>query len=217
MQLELLSDILGYFGIGSACLPILFFLKKNRINKNLVAFKILKIISITYFTSNVATLLLFLYTSINQNFLINLHSSLEFFLLLFFYRSIIKSWILKRFFSIITIFFGVFFTLTFLEYRIDENYTILNVCQKLFLFLFSLKYLNIIYRSDKYDSLTQAPYFWINIAVLLYNASSLYISIFEGFLRNENIEVFFMLWPILQISGIIYYVLFAIGLWKLKD
>ncbi len=217
MNLEYLSDILGYTGIGSSCLPILFcfFIYSNQAKK--YPFRVLFFVSILYFVSNVLTLLLFLFTSVNQNLLINLHSSIEFFLLVIFYKWILKGYNIGRYLNFIIPLFLLILGATILNFGFNENYTFLNVSQKFGLLIFSLLYLYYAYNSSAYDKLTDSPYFWINVSVLLYNASSIYISIFENFLRDENIEAFYMLWPLLQISGICYYSLFSFGLWKLKN
>lgn len=208
---------MGYTGIGSSCLPILFcfFIYSNQAKK--YHFRVLFSVSILYFISNILTLFLFLFTSINQNLLINLHSSIEFLLLIIFYKRILKEYNISRYFIFIIPLFVFILAATILFFGFNENYTFLNVSQKFGLLICSLLYLYYSYNSSAYDKLNDSPYFWINVSVLLYNASSIYISIFESFLRDDNIEVFYMLWPLLQISGICYYSLFSFGLWKLKN
>ena len=215
--LKIIFEILGYLGIGSACLPILVSIYVKLHTKSERLYKFLLLLCILFFITNITTLLLFLFTRFNQNFLINIHSIIEFFLLVFFYKELMKKSQIHNWYNFIIFFNAIITICNFFFYNINENFTILNVFQKLCLITLSMYYLYKCYNSELYSRLTDSPFFFTNIAVLIFNASSLYISFFESFLRIENEHIFYILWPFLQICGITYYFFFSIGIWKLRD
>ncbi len=212
-----ITKLIGFIGIGCSSFPILFCIFNSLYKTTSVSKKLILFVSATYFISNFTNLFLYLFTSVNQNFLINIFTSIEFFLLLFFYIKNLTDFISRRILNRILLFFVGFSLFTLFTHSINENYTLLNIIQKLGLLFCSLLFLYFAYTSNKHDKLTNAPFFWINTSILIFNASSLYISIFENVLRAENIEIFYNLWPIIQTLGIAHYLLLSIGIWKLKN
>ena len=212
-----ITRIIGFIGIGSACLPILCVLIEYFSNGKKYLFITISYLAFFYAFFNLLVLFIFLYLPEYQGISINLYSIVEFVLILMFYLKILQ----KNYVRLILIFliptYIALLINSILFSDINENYLTLNIFQKTTLLVFSLLYLNKVYKSNSYDKLYKSPYFWINTAILLYNASTIYISVFENILRNDKVQIFYILWPILQISGIAYYVLFSIGIWKLKD
>lgn len=212
-----ITKLIGFIGIGCSSFPILTCIFTSLHKSISGSNRLIFFVSLTYVVSNFTNLFLYLFTTINQNFLINIFTSIEFFLLFLFYRRNLADFISTRILNRIFLFFIGFTVFTFFSHSINENHTLLNVVQKLGLLFCSLLFLYFSYNSSQHDKLTNAPFFWINTSILIFNASSLYISIFENVLRAENIEIFHNLWPIIQILGIAHYLLLSIGIWKLKN
>lgn len=217
MYLEILNDILGYSGIGSSLLPILIIFKQNLCRSQIKYPKIIFVLSLFYAVFNVIILIFYLYYPIYEEALIKLYSIIEFLLITFFYSRIIQNIQLKKALTLISSIYSASILLSFFYFEINDNFLFLNIFQKVFLLVISLYYLHEIYNSRVSENLYDLPYFWCNTAILVFNASTIYVSVFENIIRNNDSYIFYILWPILQISGIAYYVLFSIGIWKLKD
>lgn len=208
MNLELLSDILGYSGIGSSTLPILSFFfskKKNR----LIFLLVLEI-----FVVNFSTLLLYVFTQCNQNYLIFAHVFISGWLLLLLF----KIWS-KQNKTLINIILTINF-FSFLNFIFDDNLdlslsyysTIMNIC-------FSILAIVGILQTYKYSteiSLFADRLFILSAAILLYCGLQNYVLIFESIIRSNQDQLFYYTWPIVQISSILYYILISLSIWKSK-
>lgn len=58
------------------------------------------------------------------------------------------------------------------------------------------------------------PLFWINGAFLFYFGSTIFLSLFEEYIRSNGIGLISLLWPIQIIATIILNTLIVIGLYK---
>jgi hypothetical protein len=214
LDLELLSDVLGYTGIGSACLPILFVLtfKKNCTQK---LDNLLILLSLEYFIINILSLLMFTFFKTDQSFLFGFHYISETIILSFL---LTKSLLTKRFLLLLCIILiGVIFNFFFLVYLGDFNADkFISITSNITLFIFSLNYILLLYNENIYDNLSDNGNFIIGTGVLFFAGIQYYFSLFESFIRSDTSIIFFYLWPIFQISGILYYLIFTYGLWKLK-
>ena len=124
MDLELLSDVLGYTGIGSACLPILFVLtfKKNCTQK---LDNLLILLSLEYFIINILSLLMFTFFKTDQSFLFGFHYISETIILSFL---LTKSLLTKRFLLLLCIILiGVIFNFFIYDFLLPETKTIIEV------------------------------------------------------------------------------------------
>jgi hypothetical protein len=101
---------------------------------------------------------------------------------------------------------------------LSEDYLLLLLFQRILFIILPVIYLLKMYQTSEYMRLTQTPYFFLNISVLIYNVSTLFLSFFEKYIRydQESLELFFCLWPFYNLGGAVFYVLFSIGLWKLR-
>lgn len=217
MNLELLYDIIGYLGIGSTFLPILLITTKYKIIKSSNNSTSLIVLSVFYFLMNFTIFFFYLNSFKNQDLLVNIYLILEFILIVIFYYSLLSGFCFKLFFKLLIPIYLLVITISLQYFNIFENSLILNVFQKVTLLVLSLVYLFFLFKTSKHENLYESDFFWINTAVLIFNASTIYLSIFENFLRSNQSQMYYVLWPIFQVSGIVYFILFTIGLWKLKD
>jgi hypothetical protein len=217
LRIEQIYDILGYVGIGSSCLPILVCFIKLYKNKGLISQKILYLLAVFYSVFNLLIFFLFIHSYAIQNLVVNLFYIVEFVLLLGFYNQILFKHVWKNIFKLILLIYVSFLIFSLLNYDLNENFLQLGIFQKSVLIILSLLHLNKTFRTYKSLNVFDSPYFWINIGILFYNSSTIFVSIFENYLRANSVELYYLLWPIPQISGIIYYIFFATGIWKLKD
>ena len=218
LRLKEFIFILGNIGIGSSLLPILSLLIIRFFRKLSIHNRIIKLTAAFYGIFNLIILLFYHYLTQYQDLVVNIYSIIEFILLMIFYFQIQEDRIFKRFLIyIIPLFLGFSFY-SFYILKVNENYLILNLFEKIILFTTSLLYILRLYKYNQYKNLTyNTPYFYTIVSIMFYNASTFFISIFENFIRNDGTNVYMFLWPIFQISGILYYTFFAIGLWKQRD
>jgi hypothetical protein len=96
---------------------------------------------------------------------------------------------------------------------IDKYFSVsTNIC----LVTFSINYIFGAYHRNLNYNLFNDGIFLIVSATLIFNAVQFYFSFFETFIRSESGTIFYYLWPIFQVSGIFYYSIFSVGLWKLE-
>lgn len=209
---------MGNVGIGSSLLPILSLILLRFLGKPAIENHSIKFLAVFYGIFNIIILFYYHYITQYQDLIVNVYSIIEFILLLIFYFQIQADLFFKRFlYSLIPLLFCVYLY-SFFTLNIYENYLLLNLFQKIILFVVSLIYILRLYKLNQYQNLaTCIPYFYIIVAVIFYNASTFFISIFENYIRKDGFNVYMVLWPIFQISGIFYYTFFAIGLWKQRN
>ncbi len=83
----------------------------------------------------------------------------------------------------------------------------------LVLILFSLWYFLItLQRSTEYD-IQKQPDFLISSAILFYNATSFFVSVFSEFTLSELVEGEFDFWIINLVANIIFHIILSIALW----
>lgn len=211
--MEQIFLILGIIGIGSGCLPISFCFSNLKKSLATVHWSLL-VLSVVYFLTNVISLVLFLDKNLIQENFFNLHFLLELFLLSAFFLSYIKPTIFLKL-SVLGIFFFFIIASAFHHYgsiRISGSISLLS---NIMLIIYSVYYIVSQYSFVLTEKLTKNGEFLIVFSVLFYAGVQFYFSLFDLMIRDDSKQIFYYLWPILQIGGIIYYICFTYGLWKL--
>jgi len=208
-----IAQVLGYIGIGSACLPISFCAYSIKKCLKNIHWSIL-LLSVCYFLINVLSLILFLNKNILQENLFNIHHLIELVLLsVFFMRQIRLILFLKLTVSVIVVFSILVSALIYSDLFIASSSVFLF--SNIVLIIYSIYVVINEYYYSENERLTQNGTFLIASAVLFYAGVQFYFSLFDLFIREDSMHVFYYLWPINQLGGIIYYISFTYGLWKL--
>jgi hypothetical protein len=211
--LQEFAKILGYVGVGSGCLPISFCLLFFKETLKRLHWTLL-LLSLTYFFTNILTLLLFLDKNLLQENLFYIHYSIELVLLtVFLFRDEKPKVYVKL------AFIGILVFTILVTYLINTQ--LFKTSDSIFLFsnitliIFSINVVFNEYYNSETENLTQNGTFFIASSVLFYAGIQLYFSLFETIIREYSTQIFYYLWPINQLGGIIYYISFTYGLWKL--
>jgi hypothetical protein len=214
--LEVTTQLLGYIGIGSSCLPIFILIIIFFQKKNIEGFTRFKILALEYLLLNLFTVVILLFNLIAiQKYVFGFHYLFELTIFTsYFFKFSFSKW--KILVLSILIFLLIFFcSLLYYQGVIDfDKY--FSVCTNLCLVTFSINYIISVYSNIEILNIYEDGIFLIITGVMFYNAIQFYFSFFESFIRNESGSIFYYLWPIFQISGIIYYSIFTLGLWRLR-
>ncbi len=213
MLIELVNDFLGYLVVGSSFLPtISIILSRQKINL------IIKAYSFEILIINILNLLLYKFTSVNQNVLFLSHSLIEFSFVLF----ILKGWttfsyrykrILHFIFSVNITFF--FFVIT--KYTPEIGFGIYGLFCKIVLSGLSIATIfERYFKSEKDSLINDAPFIFAS-GLIIYNGIQIYIMIFDSIIREDLSQLFFFIWPIMQLGTIIFHFLIARSIWKLTN
>lgn len=214
--MKIFSEILGYLGIGSACLPIsiLLYMYAKGIGK--LQDRLFYLLSIEYFLINLLTLLVYLSKMYSyQEYFFGFHYFFENLLLMFLLFNYSVS---RRKIFIISLSYLFSFIYCFLLYyqNVFEFNKYIAIISNISLVIMSTNYIILNFNENNSSKIFKDGIMIIILGVLFFNAIQVYFSLFETFIRDKDGVIFFYLWPIFQISGIIYYIIFSIGLWKLR-
>jgi hypothetical protein len=211
--LQEIAQILGYIGIGSACLPISFCAFFNKKFLKNIHWSLL-VLSLSYFLINITTLILFLNKNLLQENLFNIHYLIELVLLSVYYlkkvnsaafiKLTIASIIVFSILAIALIYSGLF--------NVSSSVSLFS---NIVLIIYSIYIVIDEYYYSETEKLTNNGTFLIASAVLFYAGVQFYFSLFDSMIREDSMQIFYYLWPIFQIGTIIYYNAFTYGLWKL--
>lgn len=147
--------------------------------------------------------------------LFTVHYLLETLLLtLFFLHFLTKSKFLKL---LLLIFVVIILNLMAANYLGDFSiHKYVSLVSNIITFVFSINYILTSYSDSKHEKLTHDGYFIVSTAIMFFAGIQFYFSLFESVIRSDASVVFYYLWPIFQIGGILYYVIFTYGLWTLR-
>ncbi|MBN8694686.1 MAG: hypothetical protein J0L69_15940 [Bacteroidetes bacterium] len=67
-----------------------------------------------------------------------------------------------------------------------------------------------------FDKLLDAPFFWINIAVLFYFSGSLFLFLFGNYLISQGNKTYMEMYKIHTFVNAVWYLFISIGFWKVK-
>lgn len=155
--------------------------------------------------------------NINTLWLFNLFTLCEFFLIWNFYFKFIKgektngvNYFILSFFVLVAL-VDLFFINGF--ERIN-NITI--SVESITLIIYSLISFYLIMSRMLFDKLLDAPFFWMNIAVLFYFSGSLFLFLFGNYLISQGNKAYLEMYKIHTFVNAIWYLFISIGFWKVK-
>jgi hypothetical protein len=211
LNLEIINDFLGYIGVGSSILPTLIFLIKREINTSFY----LKLYCFEILLINITNLVLFKFSNIDQNNLFSAHLLIELILIVLIYKEYSK----MRFVRVYNLLFWLIICVFVLSlfYSPEIRFSMFGLFCKLLLSFLSIFLIIIQYFKSQKDSLLNDSVFIFSSGVLIYNGIQIYITIFDNIIREQGNDLFFMIWPIIQIGTIIYYSLISRAIWILKN
>ncbi len=85
-----------------------------------------------------------------------------------------------------------------------------------FVMIFSLAYFPKAINELKYNKITYDFHFWINFGLLLLNGTTLFISLFEVYIRESNSELTLYTWLIQLIANILFNLILTGGIWYIS-
>ncbi len=212
----IIFSIISLIGVGSSLLPtlILFIKRKSNYEANFL----LWLFSIELAVVNLSTFLLYLFSNFNQDWLMSIHILVESILLLIYLLVTYKNAIVKigSLICILSTIFSFSIIYYFLGWKIEDCLSFYSFFIHVMLTIFAIIILVVQFLNSIYDSLLNDSMYLLASAVLVYNGLQIYVSIFESIIRTHQNQLFFYIWPIVQISTIFYHFLIARALWKLK-
>lgn len=214
--MEILTLVLGFVGIGCACIPVVILLILKIQRKNISGFLSFKLLAFEYLFINIFTFLIYFFgLKFLQIYIFGFHYLFE---LTMFSMFFLQKMQLKNKFILVALLFFVLLVYSGLIYfqgvvDIDEY---ISVIVNISLVVFSLHYILGVYNENPLDNLLHDGVFLIASSLLFYHAVQFYFSFFESFIRSDKGSIFYYLWPIFQVSGMLYYLIFSVALWKLK-
>lgn len=79
--------------------------------------------------------------------------------------------------------------------------------------IFALAYFVKAINELKYNRITHDMDFWINFGLLLLYGTTLFISLFESYIRDSNLNMTMQTWPIIYVANILFSVILTVGIW----
>lgn len=160
----------------------------------------------------------FLLVSQNKNNFIvfRIYTYLEIFLISSFYFQFYKKYTkTNASFLIIPLFVAV----SVVDYKINginnfDNYE--TAFESIVFSIISLWTFYYISKQLLFDNLLNEPFFWLNTSILLYFGGNLILFIFNNYLLRSKTTDQLAMWCIHSVLNILYNLLIALGLWKVK-
>lgn len=151
---------------------------------------------------------------INNMPIFHIYGVVEFLLLSSIYKNKLYSFNSKRWMNVMMILFvgfsliNVLFIQNLHEFN-SNGLTFSSLC----MIFFSILYFIQLLRESKYSSLERIPMFWINVGVLIYFSSSIFLFHLSNMLIPESLQVRGVAWGVHAIFNVFHYLAFTIALW----
>ena len=126
---------------------------------------------------------------------------------------IFESKTLKR---ILRILFVLYILLALFIHLQHISYEMLSGVESVIILTLCVYYFYTVIAELSIPVLTDYYFFWVNSALLFYFGTNLFLSFFENYIRNLGDQPQASLWSIHLISGIIFNLLLALGIWKVR-
>lgn len=207
-----LRDFLIYLALLSPVIPLFLFNKDVR-NQNWG--KVVLSILTLNLLFDLITLLSY-YQSFDNYVLFVLYSIASCFLVITLYsyhllRKGYRKKLYTAFFVYCIISISVFFT-----NEINVVYSILYLFMSALAILLACLYFFNELIILEHPNIVQSSFFWINSGLLIYFGTTFFLSLVETFLPKSMDNIILTLWPIQNLSAILFNVLIAIGIWKAR-
>ncbi len=213
MEFRSLTWILAYLGIAISLLPLIIFLIKKK-NFQQKIYWILFLLTAEYAFINSFNFIDSIFHYPRLAFFYEIHYIIETLLIgllfaLFLPKKVIFRSLLMELF--ILLLFAVKYIVFDEEFSPSSEYLAQasNV-------VITIGYISFQYKNSALPRLTDDGLFIIAIGLLFFSSVHFYFSIFDQLIRFPDSKVLWLLWPIFQVAAISHYLLFSIGLWKLR-
>lgn len=214
MSFENLFNTLSSISFYSLFLPLLVAVFNARYApKYLVPYQILIVVAaLTDFSNYV-----FVSAGINNYLVLRAYTFIEITLIIFFYWAFFRQYHNAVFLLIIL---PVYFMVAAIDYSINgpvnfDNYA--TAFEALTFALISLWSFYYMIKHMIFESITGAPFFWFNTAILLYFGGNLILFVFDNYLLRFQTSSHHALWAIHSVLNIIYNIVLATGFWKTRN
>lgn len=155
--------------------------------------------------------------NINTLGIFNCFTILEFVFLSFFYSNFTNS-VKKTYFNKIVLL--VFLLIALIDLFFINGFKRVNTLtvsiESITLIVYSLISFYLIMSRMLFDKLLDAPFFWINIAVLFYFSGSLFLFLFGNYLISQGNKTYMEMYKIHTFVNAVWYLFISIGFWKVK-
>lgn len=207
-------DILMYTSALSYIVPVYLLLKDKTLSR------ILKVLSLFLVLSLATEFVSFYVINIqhkDNKWVLNLYTLICQLNLSLFYWMLNQSRLIRIFvltFNIVFLFLFICNIQMFNSQVFDNQ--LAYILSSLFLITISVLYFKKIYFEMKIANLFQDGLFWVNSAFLIYFSSTFYVSLFEEYIRSEDLNLLYYTWPIQLVSTIIFNVILSRGIWLMR-
>ena len=209
-------DFVMYFSIGIQFLPflLLIFIKNSAFLKLRRALLVLG--SITIISDVLALVCAPIYQ--NNNPIYHVYTILTGAVILSIFLSLFKDKLTKKSIQVmLTLFMTSAIYLFFHAQGYLSNNVFSNCILSILIVLLSVLYFYKLGLEMQVENLFNNPQFLIVSSFLVFYGSTFYLLLFEDFIRSENYNLLNYTWPIHFISTIIYNLILARGVWKMKN
>lgn len=207
--------IVFYITLFSGLLPLLFlFLRKKAFDKEHPAVPLLWLTAIGSLYEFIGSVLL----KINTMYWFQLYPFLSFLTLYYFFFKLLK----HNYKSLIRALFFLFIAvyLVSLYFFSDENKLLTTGLNRIPIFIFVFTFTGLwfknLFQKMEEQNLLQNDNFYFITALIIYNASTLFLFIASNLIYNSNLY-FLDFWIVNIIASLILRILLCIGVWKMKQ
>lgn len=155
--------------------------------------------------------------NINTLGVFNCFTILEFVFLSSFYSNFTNS-VKKTYFNKIVLL--IFLVISVIDLFFINGFKRVNTLtvsiESITLIVYSLISFYLIMSRMLFDKLLDAPFFWINIAVLFYFSGSLFLFLFGNYLISQGNKTYMEMYKIHTFVNAVWYLFISIGFWKVK-
>ncbi|MEN9998485.1 MAG: hypothetical protein RI922_1475 [Bacteroidota bacterium] len=211
-----LYDFLVFSSVISYLLPFILSIKKIIFGIRNDELRILFLISIVSFLSEVCSFSFIYFLKLSNNSIVQVYTLIMIGLIYRYYRKkvLLAFKNIHGYILVVMLVYMLFF------FFYDCGFNKMNVFANIFLTLYTILLASIyfykVYTEMKITNLFQDGLFWINSAFLIYFSSTFYVSLFEEYIRSENSDLLYYTWPIQLVSTMIFNVILSRGIWLMK-
>lgn len=211
-----LYDFLVFSSVISYLLPFILSIKKIIFGIRNNELRILLLISIFSFLSEVCSFSFIYFLELSNNSIVQVYTMIMVGLIYRYYRNKVLLVYKKihAYILVIMLIYMVFFF--FLDFGFNKMNVFANIFLTLYTILLSSIYFYKVYTEMKITNLFQDGLFWVNSAFLIYFSSTFYVSLFEEYIRSEDLNLLYYTWPIQLVSTIIFNVILSRGIWLMR-
>lgn len=206
--------VVQYFITFAVIIPIIIgTLAKVFRKKDLLTIYLLLFVSLTVEVVDV----ILAFRNINTMVVINIFTSIEFALIWCFYKSFTAR---VKNSNVNTIVLLIFLVIAVIDLFFINGFKRVNTLtvsiESITLIVYSLISFYLIMSRMLFDKLLDAPFFWINIAVLFYFSGSLFLFLFGNYLISQGNKTYMEMYKIHTFVNAVWYLFISIGFWKVK-